>query len=141
MTQAYALVEVGLVDAAPEITRIRKEALARYVATGYPTSKHEDWRFTPITPITQTKWKQEVAKPAQPVTPTMTEPFLINRAAWTTLVFVNGRYDAGLSHRPATPAGVTVEILAEALSSDPLLLAGSDATPFATLNSAVLILK
>jgi Fe-S cluster assembly protein SufD len=58
-------------------------------------------------------------------------------------VFVDGRFEPALSHRPELPAGVTVEPLGEALARDPLLIERSyaqvatpDLTPFAALNAA-----
>ncbi len=136
MTQAYAEALTDQLDGSDPVTRLRREALARFTAAGYPTTRNEDWRFTPITSIAQTKWKLDAGRLAKPVTPESTAPFLVNRGTWTTLVFVNGRFDARLSHRPRPTPGVTVETLAEALGADPALLGSSTATPFAPLNSA-----
>src|SRR5690606_6114636 len=32
------------------LARARKEALARFATTGFPTTRHEDWRYTNLTP-------------------------------------------------------------------------------------------
>ena len=34
----------------------RAEAIARFEAAGLPTRKHEDWRFTSLRAIDETRW-------------------------------------------------------------------------------------
>src|SRR3954466_7578662 len=36
------------------LTGARDEALARFTASGFPTTRDEDWRFTPVSPIVAT---------------------------------------------------------------------------------------
>jgi Fe-S cluster assembly protein SufD len=103
--------------------------------TGFPTTRDEDWRFTPVAPIARTGWRldpgggPEVAR----VTPAQLEPFRFGEPGWYTLVFVDGRFAPSLSHRPALPEGVTVAPLAEATEAD---ATAEFATPFAALNAA-----
>ncbi len=37
----------------PALHRLRKAAMARFVEMGFPRPRDEEWRFTPITPLTQ----------------------------------------------------------------------------------------
>ena len=43
---------------APEwLESIRRTGMERFAATGFPTSRDEEWRFTPVGPIAQTQWR------------------------------------------------------------------------------------
>ena len=44
----------GLGQGPAELLARRREAIARFVDTGFPTAKDEEWRFTPIGPIART---------------------------------------------------------------------------------------
>jgi Fe-S cluster assembly protein SufD len=125
-----------------ELVARRREAFERFSRSGFPTAKDEEWRFTPVGPIAGTVWGLAGPAAGDPVTAADLAPFRFEQPEWTTLVFVDGRFDAALSHRPVQSGGVTVETLAEALSRDPALasrigaIAPLDATPFAALNTA-----
>ena len=125
-----------------ELVARRREAFDRFTALGFPTAKDEEWRFTPLGPIAGTAWALGAPAAGAPVRADDLAPFRFDQPDWTTLVFVDGRFDAGLSHRPAPGGGVTVETIAEALARDPALgaqvgtVAPLDATPFAALNAA-----
>ena len=127
-----------------ELVARRREAFDRFVAGGFPTTKDEDWRFTPVAPITRAAWRLEGWPAARALSAAELEPFRFGQPDWTTLVFVNGRFDAGLSHRPGLARGVTTESFAEALERDPAFLERSfarvaepDSTPFSALNAAM----
>jgi Fe-S cluster assembly protein SufD len=118
-----------------ELVERRREAFGRFAEAGFPSLKDEEWRFTPIAPIARMAWTAEASTSVRP-TPEQVAPFRIGPPEWTTVVFVNGRYDASLSSRPALPAGVSVEPLTAALERDPGLLNLEKATPFSSLNAA-----
>jgi Fe-S cluster assembly protein SufD len=124
----------------------RREAFDRFAAAGFPTTRDEDWRFTPVAPITRTDWRLDAGRldAGRLITAVQLEPFRFGQADWCTLVFVDGRYHAELSHRPNLLAGVTVEPFTEALARDPgfiersfALVAQPDVTPFSALNAAL----
>jgi Fe-S cluster assembly protein SufD len=121
----------------------RREAFERFARVGFPTIKDEEWRFTPVTPIARTGWRLSEATAGRPVQLEELAPYRFGGAEWCTLVFVDGRFAPSLSHRPALPAGVSVDPFAEALKRDPALIdetygriATPDITPFAALNTA-----
>jgi Fe-S cluster assembly protein SufD len=121
----------------------RREAFDRFARAGFPTSRDEEWRFTPVGPIARSSWRLGGVGTGVPVTQEQLEPYRFGAADWATLVFVDGRFAPALSHRPELPAGITVEPLAEALARDPALVertfartAAADPTPFAALNMA-----
>jgi Fe-S cluster assembly protein SufD len=118
-----------------ELLARRREAFDRFSTAGFPTTRDEEWRFTPLAPLARTEWRLDGSTGASPSAELLT-PFRFGRPDWVTLVFVNGRFDAGLSHRPSLDGGVVVESLAEALRGDPALLGQVRATPFSELNAA-----
>ena len=127
-----------------ELVARRREAFDRFVAGGFPTTKDEDWRFTPVAPIARGEWKLDGWTAGRLVTAAQLEPFRFGQPDWCTLVFVDGRFRAELSHRPKLPAGVMVEPFAEALSRDPAFVERSfarvarpDSTAFSALNAAL----
>ena len=122
----------------------RREAFERFALSGFPTTKDEDWRFTPVAPIARGDWRLDGATAGRLVTAAQLEPFRFGQPDWTTLVFIDGRFSPGLSHRPTLPAGVTVEPFGEALSRDPEFIertfarvAQPEATAFSALNAAL----
>ncbi len=97
---------------------MRKSAIQRFAELGFPTTKDEEWRFTNVAPIAKAAF----------------EPFEPGEAGWTVeklealtfggpgvhrIVFVNGRYSAGLSAVGTLPKGVRVESLSVAMEKTP----------------------
>jgi len=126
----------------PWLGRLRSEAFRRFTEMGFPTTRHEEWRFTNVAPIAATEFTL-AQPPADQIELDAVAPFLFSRE-FPRLVFVNGRYDAGLSWLPEMPGQVTVQSLAEAIASggDPLreILGRDDAyedAPFAALNTSL----
>jgi Fe-S cluster assembly protein SufD len=130
---------------------IRRTAMERFARTGFPSSRDEEWRFTPVTPIARGPWQPAWAR--DPVAGSATgqvaredlAPFVFGQAEWTTLVFVNGEYSPELSSPGALPAGVLVTSMAEALRNGGDLLerhltryASVEESPFTALNTAFL---
>lgn len=113
------------------------------MSVGFPTTKQEDWRFTPVAPIAQRDWELAGSSARRStVTRADLEPFLFG-SDWHALVFVDGVFSPGLSKRSALPSGVTVEPLSSAEGSaadliDQLFgtIAKPEVTSFAALNAA-----
>lgn len=130
-------------DALPDwLAPIRQAGLDRFVAGGFPTSKDEEWRFTPLGALPRTSFSP-AQPPTQAVTRAQLEPYMFGHAEWPSLVFVNGRFSPELSQLPEGAQGVVTMPLARALVSQPALVepylarhAGPDATPFSALNAA-----
>ena len=121
---------------------VRKAAIDRFAATGFPTARDEEWRFTPVAPIAQGTWRLGSGT-AHGVTREQLAPFIFGHPEWTTLVFVDGRYSETLSSTGALPAGVRVGSLAEALQADGAMLekhlarhASVESSPFTALSTA-----
>jgi Fe-S cluster assembly protein SufD len=116
---------------------LRRSAVERFSVVGFPTSRDEEWRFTPITPIANTSWRESTASVR--VTPRELDPYLFGHPEWTRLVFVNGVYSPGLSSEGSLPDGVRVVSLAEAIlegmAADLGRHAPIEANPFTALNT------
>jgi Fe-S cluster assembly protein SufD len=129
-------------DAPEWLDRIRQAAVQRFAGTGFPNSRDEEWRFTPVGPITQAAWRSAPA--GSTIAPAQLRPFIFGHSDWNTLVFVNGSYRQELSSTSALP-GLRVGSLSEALRSSGNVLeahlgrhAPIEASSFAALNTAML---
>jgi Fe-S cluster assembly protein SufD len=135
---AAQLGATGPVD--PCCGNAREEAFARFAAVGIPTSRDEEWRFTPVRHLGATEFGLPGESPALIVDDIA--PFLVGTGS-LRIVVVDGRVDPTLS-RFSSAAGVRVASLAGAGTSDDqgvITCAGDSATalvtPFAALNSAL----
>jgi len=120
---------------------VRKAAVDRFAATGFPTARDEEWRFTPLAPIAQGIWRQGTGT-SHGITREQLAPFIFGHPEWTTLVFVDGVYSEALSSTGKLAAGVRVGSLAEALRVDGAMLekhlarhASIESSPFTALST------
>jgi Fe-S cluster assembly protein SufD len=121
---------------------IRQAAKAQFARTGFPSSREEEWRFTPVSPIAQTSWRAATGG-SDSVGREQLAPFVFGHDEWCTLVFVNGEFAPRLSTAGSLPPGVIATSLSEALSQDGDLLhrhfgryAAIEESPFTALNTA-----
>jgi Fe-S cluster assembly protein SufD len=96
----------------------RARAAETFRDEGLPTTRQEEWRYTPLTGITDV--------PAQPVAAATGTPpvdgFLFRDFDGPQLVFVNGHYAPTQSRLHALPDGIRVSSIAALLDSDPEML-------------------
>jgi Fe-S cluster assembly protein SufD len=127
---------------------MRREGLERFDRLGFPTTRDEEWRFTSVMPIAESRFVLP-HNGASSVTREHLGPFEWTGDRAATLVFVNGRYAASISNATGLPSGVRVESLARALaatSATPLggveayltRIATSEQHAFTALNTAFL---
>jgi Fe-S cluster assembly protein SufD len=115
---------------------LRDDSAASFAEAGFPTTRHEDWRFTPVSPIAQAEW---TAAPAARLTEEQLSAFIYADAPHR-LVFVNGRFAKDLSRAAGLPAGTRVGSLA--LETDASIqrhfgrIAEPESRAFAALNTA-----
>lgn len=117
---------------------IRREALDRFETMGFPTTRHEAWRYTNVAPLARTPYE---TAPPRAIAAAALEALLHDDRLAARLVFVNGHHAPELS-RPR--AGVRIEPLASALARDDGLarerlghLASPDDNPFTALNTTM----
>ncbi len=127
--------------ASPWLRALREEGLAQLERQGFPTTRHEDWKYTDVGPL--------VSRPFVPAQSVREEELKarVEQLALPgpRLVFVDGRLAPGLSSLEGLPEGVTVKPLREALREEAQALelvlgrrARAEAHPFIALNAALL---
>ena len=138
LTAAFETFRKDAIFAAGGLGGTREAAFARFSASGFPTTRLEEWKHTNVAPIAQTPF---VRSAAADVPAAAAEPFLLAADLPHRVVLVNGRWSRSLSSVAALPAGVLVRSLRDALDSSTVTLRGSIAdapahTPFVDLNTA-----
>ncbi len=123
---------------------VRQEAMDRFAALGFPTTRDEDWRFTNLSPIAQTAFRPADVTACK-VDVGALEPFAFAGLTAPRVVLVNGRYAPALSALAGLPKGVRVQSLAQAMTADRALLEGHLARyadfqqdTFSALNTALM---
>jgi Fe-S cluster assembly protein SufD len=119
---------------------LRSAAMERFVELGLPTLHDEEWRFTPLTALTDTPFQLPAATP-QLTADALQRLLLPPTGPATTVVFVNGRYAPQLSSQIALPEGVFVGSLAvcrERIGHALAKIGSYDDSPFVALNTAFL---
>ncbi|MFZ2224445.1 MAG: Fe-S cluster assembly protein SufD [Candidatus Deferrimicrobium sp.] len=124
------------------LRRLRDEAKERFVATGFPNVKNEDWKYTSVAAIEGQRFG--LAPPGDGgLSPPDVAGVLPVDAAGNVLVFENGRYRPDLSVRRPLPPGVHLGSLSENLSGEgevlvPYFSSRSTANAFTDLNTMLM---
>jgi Fe-S cluster assembly protein SufD len=124
------------------LTGARRQALERFSALGFPTTREEEWRFTSVAPIAESRFVL-ATNGAAGLNPQDVEPLRVPGGTVATLVFANGRYVPALSEIGRLPDGVRIGSLAAAIGDNLLethltQAAAFDRHPFTALNTAAL---
>jgi len=126
----------------PWLHELRRAAIGHFAECGLPTTRHEEWKYTSIAPITASRFDLGADGTDDELTEETIAPFCPS-PGWNRLVVVNGRYSAKLSRIGSLPRGIRVECLGETLITDvemlrPHLIASASAAPgaFEALNTA-----
>ena len=121
---------------------LRRSAIERFSALGFPTTKNEDWHFTSVAPIAEREFRRAPAA-ARAVAASDLAPFDFGHPEWSRMVFVDGRFNAALSSGTELPRGVSVRDLQSAWREDGTLMerhltrvAAFDNDAFTALNTA-----
>jgi Fe-S cluster assembly protein SufD len=125
----------------PWLRKLRDDAFACFCQTGFPTTHHEDWRFTNVSSIARTQFSLPQGATTVPSERDLKRWRLDGAAA--QLVFVDGHFVRKLSCLDVLPAGVTICGLKEAVAtnSQPLEVhlgryLNLQRDPFCALNTA-----
>jgi Fe-S cluster assembly protein SufD len=121
----------------------RQAGLERFTSVGLPNTKHEDWRFTPLTPLSKMPFRPLLAPSAGSPAHETVEAQPFGRLDTIRLVFVDGHFTPCLSRVEGLPAGVVVEAYSSQANADGAGLpaevgrwAPVELNPFAALNAA-----
>lgn len=122
---------------------LRKDAASAFSGAGFPTTRHEDWRYTSVSSIARTPWALPRDGTGR-LTRAHVEGVAFPVYACSLYVLVNGRFSPALSAPRAIAAGVQVRSLATFLTDAPAWLAEAfghvapiDDAPFTALNTAL----
>src|SRR5438105_6776516 len=77
----------------PWLAALRQSAFDRFLDRGFPSTREEDWRFTSVAPIAETRFVRAVA--TTPAAETLA-PFAFD--GLPAIVVVNGRISKSLSN-------------------------------------------
>ena len=122
---------------------MRKAGISRFAELGFPTLRHEDWRFTNMAPIARLPFKPLFQVSRRAPTLNAVAGFTLARLSARRLVFVDGHFAAALSYPGPQEQGLIVGSLATALAGDSDLIrkhlfkhTEGEANPFTALNTA-----
>ena len=139
----YSSEFAGLNPGSPAwLSELQKSAFEAFRSEGFPTTRHEDWKYTDIRPITKRRFSTAAAKIGF-------DRKYVDSAGFTLpacheLVFANGRHAPDLSTLLALTGGVMVQSLLEALDGNEDLITGifkrseSVKNAFISLNTALI---
>jgi Fe-S cluster assembly protein SufD len=106
-------------QATSQIHQLRKQALKSFQDLGYPTTKHEEWKYTNLSALSNQNF--EIGQPYKPGSlskdniKTHTFQGLENR----TLVFINGHFATELSDLSGISEKIEILSLSEAIEKNP----------------------
>ena len=96
----------------------RREAMGKFLELGFPTTKHEEWRFTNVTPISQTRFHPSTSSANTGASRAQIEKFFLSEADGTRLVFIDGLFSPEFSNVDKKPGRITIDSLANALKAN-----------------------
>ena len=97
------------------VAEMRRRAIERFAAVGFPTRDEEEWRFTNVAPIVRASFRP-ASDDASGLSIESVAPWVFAGAA-ARLTFVDGRFAPTLSFVGDLPDGVFVGRLAEAIEA------------------------
>lgn len=103
---------------APWVSRIRSEALDRFVQAGFPTPRDEEWKYTNVAPIARQVFNPVGPNRQDGLAVEDLGPVLFDGLEAYRAVFVDGLFNAELSNLDELPDGIRVTGLARALERE-----------------------
>jgi Fe-S cluster assembly protein SufD len=97
---------------------VRREALEKFDDLGFPTTRHEEWKYTNITPIAKENFRQVLEPDFSLVKNEDIGKYDYNGLDAHLLVFVDGHFAKQFSSVQDLPHGVKIGSLADALRTD-----------------------
>ncbi len=123
------------------LRRLRESAIERFNDLGFPTTKSEEWRYTPLAALLAIPFEPAArngiaVEDLRPVAASL---------GGVRLVFVNGHFESSLSSLDGLPKGALLENLSSAFARSPGLLEGHlgqhalhKTSAFTALNTALM---
>ena len=140
----FARFETRVAKSTPVWLRdIRKTAIDRFAAVGFPATKDEKWRFTRVRPLLGHDFRLAEGYQREALLPLQLDELCMDDRGCRRLTFVNGHFAEDLSDTGSLPAGVRIGSLRSFMETDPEPVqrclsryADSRKNPFVALNTA-----
>lgn len=100
------------------VQALRQGGIARFAELGFPTVRHEEWKYTNVAPIAKLPFKPVAEYSRDGLSSEALEQFSFGGMPGLRLVFVNGHYSTEFSKVPAKADGLKAGSLAAALHTD-----------------------
>lgn len=97
------------------VAEMRRRAIERFAAVGFPSTREEEWRFTNVAPIARASFRP-ASDQASGLGLDSIAPWVFAGTA-ARLTFIDGRFEPALSFVGDLPGGVFVGRLAEAIEA------------------------
>jgi Fe-S cluster assembly protein SufD len=121
------------------LSHLREEAAGAFARGGWPTRRHEAWKYSDLRALAAQSWHEPLAAMDR------TLPAPIPALGSARAVMIDGRFRPDLSDLDALPPGVQVRGLARVLDDDPESISGRLGAlahihdhPFAALNTLLM---
>ncbi len=123
--------------------KLRREAMGKFSDSGFPTTRHEEWKYTNVTPIAKIDFKPVLRYDSRGITQDQIARYSL--ATRHQLVFIDGHFAPELSTKGVLPGGVYCGSLASSVKESHAAVqeylgtgVKIDETPFVSLNTAFL---
>jgi Fe-S cluster assembly protein SufD len=101
----------------PWLQSLRKDALEKFSAQGFPSLREEEWRYTNVSGIEKKLFSPQASLTASDINAEQLKAYRL-QDAWV-VVLVNGHFSAELSVLTALPEAVSIMSIADALAKQP----------------------
>ncbi len=108
---AFTAAEQTRAKAPAWLSNLRANAIAQFERLGFPTTRHEEWKYTNVAPLLKHDFRPADTVPRAVAS---LDEFTYPESRASQLVFVNGVFAKELSNLSAIPAGVTISNFADA---------------------------
>jgi Fe-S cluster assembly protein SufD len=126
------------------LKQLQQEAMNRFSELGFPSTRHEEWKYTNVAPIARQPFHIADSSP-RGVSAKSLKSIRIPGLKGPRLVFIDGRFAEKFSSLGRLPKGVKIQNLAAAMNEDPEFIERHIAryvsfreNPFVSLNTALL---
>ena len=127
-----------------ELPSTRKSAIERFAELGFPTTRHEEWKYTNVAKIRDTDFETASSYSSHGLDEATVTGWAFDIGDCHKLVFVNGLFSPEMSDLGKLPEGVRVDSLGACLGSEPAIdahltkYASTEDNAFVALNTAYL---
>jgi Fe-S cluster assembly protein SufD len=119
VTDFHARESVMNGEASSAFHQKKRAALAEFEKLGFPTTRHEEWKYSNVKDLTSVLYNFNADSS---ITPADLEDLKIPSQEANILYFINGHYNADLSVLVSSASQIIIDSLQEAYKKDPTLV-------------------